>query len=387
MQNAARLLPLLLVGLLATMALLVAACGNDDDDAEPTSEPTSQADPTEEPTEGAEPTQSASPTQSGSETPSGEDRSDASGTITVYSGRSEELIGPLIEDFEEATGITVEVRYAGTPELAATILEEGSNSPADLYIGQDAGSVGLLASEGIFMELPEDILAMVPESYRAEAGDWVGLSGRARVVVYNTETLSPDDMPESIFDYTEPEWEGRIGWAPTNASFQSFITGMRVAHGDEATQEWIEGIRDNRAQEFPNNSSQVEAAANGEIDVGFVNHYYLFRFLAEQGEDFQARNYYFENGDIGGLMNVSGVGILSTTGNQLAAERFVEFMLSTEAQEFYANETFEFPLVEGVAVNHEVPSLDTLQPVQIDLTDLADVEESVELLQSAGVLP
>ncbi len=371
MKHQARLSGIFILAILGALALVAVACGGDNGDAN------GDNGQPEAPTEAANQTPAAEP----------EDRGSASGSITVYSGRAEALIGPIIEQFEQETGIDVRVRYGGTPELAATLLEEGSNSPADLYIGQDAGSLGLLAAEGLFLPLPEDILGLVPAQYRADDGDWVGLSGRARVVVYNTDAIDPDTLPDSIFDYTDPQWSGRIGWAPTNASFQSFVTGMRVVHGEDATREWLEDIAANGAREYPNNTSIVEAVAAGEVEVGFANHYYLFRFLAERGEGFGARNFYFDNGDIGGLMNVAGAGVLTTTRNEPAAQRFIEYMLQQDAQDYFAQETFEFPLAPNVNVSFDVPPLAELEPVRIDLTDLGDLRGTIELLQSTGVLP
>lgn len=308
-------------------------------------------------------------------------------TLTVYSGRTEELIGPVIERFEEESGIDVRVLYGGTPELAATIAEEGDNSPADVYIAQDAGSLGLLADEGLLDELPGDILDLVPEAYRSPRGDWVGVSGRARVVVYNTDAIDPEELPDSILDYADPEWEGRIGWAPTNGSFQSFVTALRVVEGEDVARQWLEGIVANDPAVFENNTAVVQAVANGEVEVGFVNHYYLFRFLAEQGEGFGARNYFFTNGDVGGLINVAGAAVLASSDQENDAHDLLEFLLNEESQEYFANETYEYPLAHGVQPSVEVPDIASLQPVNIDLSDLHDVRGTIDLLQETGALP
>jgi iron(III) transport system substrate-binding protein len=360
---------------LTSLALVAVACGDDDD---------TEATPTSAPTSAATTAAAGSPTAAPSAT---ETATGVSGELTVYSGRSEELIGPLLEQFEEDTGVDVQVRYGSTPEMAAAILEEGDNSPADLYIGQDAGSVGMLASEGLFTPIPEDILALVPDSYRGDEGNWVGLSGRVRVVVYNTDTHSEETLPDSILDYTDPAWSGKIGWAPTNASFQSFVTALRVHDGEEAARAWVEGIVANDPVAYPGNADVVQAVASGEVEVGFVNHYYLGRFLEEEGEGFGARNYYFTNGDIGGLMNVAGAGVLETAENPEAALALIEYMLQPEAQEYFAQETFEFPLIEGVSPSADfIPELATLTPVDIELTDLGDVEATVTMLQETGAL-
>ena len=138
------------------------------------------------------------------------------------------------------------------------------NSPADVFIAQDAGALGALAQEGRLSPLPSDILERVPAAYRSDDGLWVGLSGRARVFVYNTEALSEEELPTSILDLTDPQWAGRVGWAPTNASFQSMVSGMRVLWGEERTRDWLEGVMANEPIVYSNNSGQVAAAAAGE---------------------------------------------------------------------------------------------------------------------------
>jgi len=307
------------------------------------------------------------------------------GSITVYSGRSEELVGPLLERFTEETGIAIEARYGDTAEMANLILTEGENSPADVYYGQDAGALGAVAEEGLLATLPDEILDTVDERFRSPSGEWVGISGRARVVVYNTDALSEGDLPDSIFGFTDPEWSGRIGWAPTNGSFQSFVTALRVIEGEDRAREWLEGIQANEPSVYEGNNPALDAVAAGEIDVAFINHYYLMQRLAED-PDVAAANYYLTDGDPGALVNVAGAGILSTSENEEAALQLVEFLLSAEAQEYFASETKEFPLVAGVEPDADLPSLDEIGTPEIDLSDLSDLEGTLELLQEVGAL-
>jgi len=306
-------------------------------------------------------------------------------TLTIYSGREETLVGPIIEQFQKATGINVAVKYGSSAALALTILEEGENSPADLYYGSDPGSLGALSH--LFTRLPDGILGRVAESLRSPEGIWVGLSGRARVIVYNTEKVKPEDLPDSIFGFTDPVWKGRIGWATTNGSFQSMVTAMRLLWGEQKTSQWLEGIQANNPKMYPKNTPIVAAAGAGEIDVGFVNHYYLYRFLQEQGESFPARNYYLKGGDPGATMLVSGAGILTTSKNKEAAEQFLEFMLSTVSQQYFASQTYEYPLVEGVKTHREIMPLDQIELPDIDLSRLTDIEGTLALLRETGVLP
>jgi iron(III) transport system substrate-binding protein len=306
-------------------------------------------------------------------------------TLTVYSGRSESLVGPIIEQFGEATGIKVSAKYAGTSQLAATLLEEGERSPADVFFAQDPGGLG--AVEHLLVPLPEEMLRRVPGWARSPEGKWIGLSGRARTVVYNTETLTEADLPDDIFDFVDPKWKGRIGWAPGNASFQTMVTAMRVVWGEDRARRWLEGIQNNKPAVYPKNTPIVNAAAAGEIDVGFVNHYYLYRFLAEEGESFQARNYHPRAGGPGAVIMVAGAGILATSENRNAAERFLEFMLSPVAQQYFTGKTFEYPLVEGVQTQRGLVPLSNLSNPDIPVQNLTDLEGTQALLRETGILP
>lgn len=312
---------------------------------------------------------------------------DGGKTLTVYAGRSETLVGPLLDRFTDETGIDVEVRYAGTAELASTILEEGNNSPADVFFAQDAGALGALANEGRLVELPESVLSLVDPRLRSEDGRWVGVSGRARVVVYNTDNITPADLPNSILDFTDPEWNGRIGWAPTNASFQAFVTGLRLTEGEEGARAWLEGIQANDPVAFEGNGAALEAVAAGEIDVAFINHYYLYQLRNETGGDVSAANHFLANGDPGALINVAGAGILDTADASDEAQEFVEWLLTESSQQYFATETHEYPVIEGVPAEEDLVSLDQIQSPQIDLSDLSDLEGTLELLQETGVVP
>lgn len=313
------------------------------------------------------------------------------GRLVIYSGRSESLVQPIIDQFAAATGIQVDVRYGSTAEMAATLLEEGENSPADVFYAQDPGGLGAIQDAGMLAQLPQDVLERVPPRFASEEGEWVGVSGRARVVVYNTNAISDPatQLPEDLMGFTDPEWSGRIGWAPTNGSFQAMVTAMRAIWGEEQTRAWLEGIQANNPVVYENNTSIVAGVAAGEVDVGFVNHYYLYRFLAEEGEDFPARNYFLPGGGPGSLIMVSGAGILNTAPNPDNAERFIRFLLSVPGQQYFASQTYEYPLVEGVTTSALLPPLAELdaQAIDIDLSQMADLEGTVALLSEVGVLP
>ncbi|MGH2377198.1 MAG: iron ABC transporter substrate-binding protein [Candidatus Limnocylindria bacterium] len=307
-------------------------------------------------------------------------------TLTIYSGRTRSLVHPVLEQFSKDTGIAIRVRYGDTAEIAATILEEGANSPADVFFAQDAGALGALTDAGLLQVLPDEVLGKVPEPFRSPDGRWVGVSGRSRVIAYNTDRVTPADLPASVLEMTDPKWRGRVGWAPTNASFQAFVTALRVDRGEAAARDWLVAMKEN-ARVYPNNITIVQAVAAGEVDVGLVNHYYLYPFLEEQGEGFKARNHFLGGGDIGALVNVAGAGILETSKNVADARRFVEYLLGPAAQRFFAEETYEYPVIDGVSTAAELPPISSLQPPDVDLNGLADLEGTLALLRETGVLP
>lgn len=304
--------------------------------------------------------------------------------LVVYSGRSESLVGPVIKQFEELTGIDVQVNYGSTGSLAATLLEEGSNTPADVFFAQDPGGLGAVID--MLDTLPSDLVGTVPEWARSPESKWVGISGRARVLVYGTDSLGESELPTSIADLTDPKWKGKLGWAPSNSSFQAMITGMRQLWGEEATREWLEGIMANEPRVYPNNTTQVAASANGEIEIGMVNHYYLYRFLAEEGDGFKARNWFTPEADPGSVVLVAGAGVLNESDNKETAIRFLEFMLSELGQQYFATQTHEYPLIEGVVPDRGLPPLDSITKPSIDLSTLGDLENTQKLLREVGAL-
>ena len=302
----------------------------------------------------------------------------------LYSGRSESLVAPVIAQFEEATGIDVQVKYGGTSEIAATIAEEGDNSPADVFWAQDPGALAALRDR--YRPLPSDITLAVPEWARASDGSWVGVTGRARVIVYDA-TLSEDELPMSVEELTDPKWKGRIGWPPTNASFRVMVTAMREMWGEEKTREWLEGMLANDVKVFPKNTQIVDAASRGEVSVGLVNHYYLHRFIAEHGDDFGARNLFLNDGGPASLVMVAGAAILETGENQDNSEAFIRFLLSKVAQQYFAASVYEYPLVEGVKTHRLLPSIESLNNPDIDYATLDDLAGTEALLRDTGVIP
>jgi len=309
---------------------------------------------------------------------------DAVGPLTVYSGRSESLVGPVLESFTEATGIEVVTKYADTAELVAILLEEGGRSPADVFFAQDAGALGAVADSALLARLPDELLARVSPGFSDPGGEWVGVSGRARTAAYTTtEDL---DIPDSILGFTDPAWSGRIGWAPANGSFQAFVTALRVIEGEEGARAWLEGILANEPVAYPKNTAAVEGVAAGEVDVAFVNHYYLLRLLAEHGEDYPVAQAFFTGGDAGSLVNVAGVGQLVSSDQPDASAALVAYLLEDEAQRYFSEATFEFPLIEGIRSDPRLPDFGSIEAPDVDLSALADLQGTVQLLREVGAI-
>lgn len=306
--------------------------------------------------------------------------------LTIYSGRDEELVKPLFDRFQTETGIKLSVRYGDTAELAAMVREEGDNSPADVFFGQDAGALGALHKSGQLDQLPAGLLDRVDKEFRSAQGTWVGTSARARVLAYDSRELKQPDLPESVLDLTGPQWKGKVGWAPTNASFQAFVTALRKVEGDDVAEKWLKDMKANGAKAYDKNGLVRDAIASGEIQAGLINHYYVLEAAAAEGDDYPVKLHFFPGGDVGALVNVAGGGVLTTSEHKDAGVRLLEFLLAPEQQRYFAEETFEYPLAGDVKAPAGVPPLADLQQPDIDLADLDDLQGTLELIASAGVL-
>jgi len=310
----------------------------------------------------------------------------AAGILTVYSGRSEDLVSGVIEDFEQASGIDVQVRYGDSAELAATILEEGEASPADVFLSQDAGALGALAEAGRLGQIEPTLMERVAPEYRSEKGEWVGVTGRARVLAFDPRVVAESDLPASVTALTDPRWKDRIGWAPTNASFQAFVTAFRRLEGEDVARAWLEDMMANGVRAYESNGPIVLAIDAGEIEAGLVNHYYVLEEEAEVGRDLDVSTHFFSGGDPGSLVNVAGVAVLQGAENRAAADRFVDYLLSQDAQTFFATQTFEYPLISGVSADERLVPLAEIDAPAIDLSALADLEATLTLLRDVGIL-
>ncbi|WP_334310753.1 MULTISPECIES: iron ABC transporter substrate-binding protein [Anabaenopsis] len=305
-------------------------------------------------------------------------------TITIYSGRGEKLISPLLEQAEKDLGMNIQVRYGDTAELAIALVEEGKNTRADLFFAQDAGALGALERRKLTTTISPDLLNQVDPRFRSPRGNWMGISGRARVLNYNTNRVRQSELPKSIWELTRPQWRGKVGWAPTNGSFQSFVTAMRTLEGETRTLEWLRAMRANGTKVYRNNTTIVEAIGRGEADIGLTNHYYLANFK-KTNPNFPVATHY-TNKDPGSMINIAGVAIMGSTKQKSDVERFIGYLLKPSSQTYFATQTNEYPLVKGVAGPANQVPLSQIQGPNINLTNLQDLEGTLELLQEAGVL-
>ena len=315
-----------------------------------------------------------------------DDPSEGDGSLVLYSGRSENLIAPLIEQFTEKTGIEVEVRYGSTGEMGALLLEEGDATPAQVFLSQDAGALGALTSAGLAWTLPAEIADSVPDGFTSTDDSWVGITGRTRVIAYDGEALSEDEVPDRIDALVGSEWSGKVAFAPGNASFQSFVTALRVLEGEGSAQEWVEAIAGNDPILTENNGDSLELVNTGAAELGLINHYYWYEAAAEAGADTMRAQLKFLPGDPGGIVNVTGAAILAGAEGDADAIAFVEYLLSEEGQTYFTEQTFEYPLIEGIPAPEGLPDLESLVNPGLDLSDLESLAQTEEMLASAGLI-
>ena len=305
--------------------------------------------------------------------------------LTIYTGRTESLVAPLLEEFAQENDVAIDVRYGDTNDLALLIGTEGDRSPADVYWGQSPGATAYLAERDLLAPLPDELLTKVEPTFEDDQGRWVGVSGRQRVLVYNEEMVDEADLPGSVLDLTAPEYRGEVGLAPSNGSFQDFVTAMRQLEGEAAAKAWLEGMAANDSPTYANNNAIVEAVGRGEIPFGLVNHYYNHRFL-EEDPGLPSRNHQFDDGDIGGLVIPSSASVLASSGRQEDAQRFIAFLLEKGSQEYFAEETYEYPLADGVPAAEGVPPLSSLRPPPGEQPDeLGDIATTGKLIAEAGL--
>jgi iron(III) transport system substrate-binding protein len=312
---------------------------------------------------------------------------DAEGALVLYSGRSEALVGPLLQRLEAETGRKVEIQYAGTAELAAKLLEEGDRSPADVFFSQDAGALGALKKTDALATLNDATIAGIDPAYIDEDEKWVATSARVRVAVVNPEVAPTAADLRTVDDIVKPEFRDKIGYAPTNASFQSFVTALRVSKGEDGAKKWLEDFKALEPKAYANNNAVLEGVERGEVGVGLINHYYWHKYATEKGaENTKSRLVYFPASDPAGLINVAGAGVLESSARPQAAQQAVAFLLSTEAQQYFANETAEYPVRAEVEPKFDLAPIDPTAASNIDLNDLDSLDQTQALLREVGMI-
>lgn len=306
--------------------------------------------------------------------------------ITLYSGRIPAAIGPAVDMYEEQADRDVQVRFAETADLAATLVEEGDASPADVFFAQEPGAIAAVAEAGLLTKLPQDILDRVPARYRDPEGRWVGVTGRARVIAYNRDVVNQAELPPSPFGLTAPQWQDRVGWSPASSSMQEYVTALRASYGDDRTKQWLEGMVDNGAVAFPDNVTIRDAIAKGEIDAGLINHYYVAQAISEEGSDYPVA-VYFPPGGLGSLMLLTSVGVLESSDRKPEAFAFVRSLLSKSSQFFFTTSSKEYPLAKGVpaATSLSVP-IAKIPVSDSSLVDLKELQGTIELMKESGAL-
>lgn len=300
--------------------------------------------------------------------------------LVVYSGRSEPLLKPFLDEFAEREGLDLAVRFGDTAELVATMQEEGENTRADVFVGQDAAALEQLDEAGLLQSY--DALEETPARYRSADLTWTGLSGRARVLAVQSDA----DAPESIFDLTDPSWNGElVGPLPSNVSFRDWVSAIRLERGDEFTREYLEGLKANGLETLTSNSEATRAVAEGEFGVGLVNHYYV-ELQNQEGADLEAVYTDQEAGGFGVVFNVASAGITQPAENVENAQKLMDYLLTDEVQERFAAANFEYPLRPGLEPAPGVRPLSDVRITDVPLSDLGPAaEETDRLLSEVGL--
>lgn len=305
--------------------------------------------------------------------------------ITLYSGRIAAAIGGAIDAYEADSDTDVQARFADTGDLAATLVEEGSNSPADVFFAQEPGAIGAVEEAGLLAELPKDILAMVPPQYRDPEGRWVGITGRARTIAYGP-SVDRAELPDSPLDLVDPEWKGRVGWGPATDTLQQYVTALRLTLGEDVARDWLDGMVANDAVAFPDNVTIRDAVAGGEIDVGLINHYYIAQAIAAEGPDYPVKVFFPSEG-LGSLLLLTSAGVLESSERKDEAFNFIRSLLADEGQEFFTSTSKEYPLAKGAKADPSLSvPLSQIPAPRVDLNDIGEVQATIEMMQDTGAL-
>ena len=306
--------------------------------------------------------------------------------VVVYNAQHEQLLEEIAPKFEEKTGIEVELRNGSDPELAAQLIQEGEESPADVFLTENSPAMSAVERAGLFTQLDEEAVAPIPADYRPDSGLWTGFVARSTVLVYNTDLVQPEDLPASILDLADPEYAGQVSFSPTGADFQAIVAAVLDLEGEAATREWLAGLQANGTT-YDGNNVVLESVNSGESAIGIIYHYYWYRDQQEAGDNSDSSElYFFERQDPGAFLSISGAGVLAGGENPDEAQEFVSYLTSEEGQQALADSyALEYPLNPDVRLEPPVKPLDELQPPEVGISEL-DGDTVVELLTEAGFL-
>jgi iron(III) transport system substrate-binding protein len=310
-------------------------------------------------------------------------------SITLYSGQHEQTTDSLVAGFEKATGITVNVRNDDEDTLADQIVTEGSRSPADVIYTENTPAVQYLADKGLLAKVDPSTLAHTPSRYNSPDGDWVGVSARVSVLIYNPSLIARSQLPTSVLQLANPRYQGKLAFAAGETDFQPIVTSVVRAYGKPAAVKWLEGIKSNAGGHvYPDNETIADEVNRGAVAFGVVNQYYWYRMRAELGpSNMHSEIAYFAPHDPGYVLDISPAAVLKSSKHQAAAQKFLAFITSKQGQEIIAHSiSFEYPIASGVTTAQPETPFDQLQPNDITIPELGDGSTAIALLKQAGLL-
>jgi iron(III) transport system substrate-binding protein len=310
-------------------------------------------------------------------------------SITLYNGQHEQTTDSLVAGFEKATGIAVNVRSDDEDTLTDEIVTEGSNSPADVIYTENSPALEYLQGKGLLAPVDPSTLASTPSRYDSPQGDWVGVSARVSVLIYNPSLISRAQLPSTVLALAEPRYRGKLAFAAGETDFQPIVTSVAHSYGEAATLKWLQGIDENAGSHiYPDNETIADEVNRGAVAFGVVNQYYWYRLRAELGaSNVHSQIAYFAARDPGYVIDVSGAGILESSTHKALAQKFLAFLVSRQGQEIIAHSiSFEYPIASAVATAAPETPFDQLQPTQITIPQLGDGSTAIALLRRAGLL-
>jgi iron(III) transport system substrate-binding protein len=309
-------------------------------------------------------------------------------SLTVYSAQHPQVDAMLAAAFTKETGIKVLLHEGEGPDVANQIVQEGADSPADVFFTENSPELNLLDEKGLLAPVDPATLKLVPAQYNAQSGDWLGVLARENVLAYNPSKISAAELPAHLLDLAKPEWKGRIGIAPSDSDFLPLVSAVIKLDGKDAALAWLQGLKAN-AQIYDDDEGVAAAVARGDVATGIINNYYWDRLETELGpQKIDSKIYHFKDGDVGGLINVSGAAVLKYSKNQAEAQKFLAFLDSEQAQTLLGQSDidYEYPLRPGVPPNAKLTPFKDLTPPGVKVSQLGDDQEAAQLLQQAGLI-